>query len=99
MGTHKIKYPIPNLNLKYVELPQDSAYIFFEDGSLYSRKNGKWLTKANNGHGTDIYMVRNPKTGRSSSFSVGAAIRKYFNPDLVEIEGLEHKPIKDFPNY
>lgn len=99
MGQHKIKYPIPNLNLRYVQLPIDPSYIFFEDGSLYSRKNGIWMARANNGRGTDIYMVRDPKTGRSKSFSISAAIRKFFNPDLDQIEGLDHKTIKDFPNY
>lgn len=96
MGRKAKIYPIPQLNLKYVELPFDNNFIFYQDGSIFSRRSGKFLMRQYNQRSNGCYTLFNKNTGKITSFSVKSNLKKYFNNQLPQIDGVEHKPIIDF---
>lgn len=97
-GRKPMIYPLPQNGLKYVPVPFDPLFIFYEDGSMYSRRTGKFMTYAcrDENMNTAYYTLLNKNTGKTCSFSIRINLRRFFESNLPEFEGVEHKPIKDY---
>ena len=93
-----VTYSIPESKYKYVVLPDDPEFIFFENGDLYSLKTGTYLTRATKDDGADYYSIKCGPTNKFKTFSIKRAIKKFFHNQLPQI-GIPHATIKDFPNY
>ena len=91
-------YPLPDNGLKYITVPFDPLFVFYEDGSMYSRKSGKFMTCSykNGSKEAAFYTLFNKNIGKSCSFSVRINLRRYFEGKLPEFEGVQHKPIKGY---
>lgn len=91
-------YPLPQNGLKYIKIPFDENFIFYEDGSMYSRRSGKFMTSFyyNNNPNAAFYTLFDRNLGHTVSFSVRINLRRYFFGTLPQIEGVEHKPIKGY---
>lgn len=94
-GRIKRFYPLPKTNQKTCPLPCSPQYVMFQDGSLYSTKSGKFLTKTKDINGIEIYSFKRPN-GVSTTITIAATLRKLFHNQLPDIEGVEHKPIEGY---
>lgn len=72
-------FEIPTTNLKYVEIPFNKNYIFFEDGQMFNRMTGKYVNKNKSSKcKTEYYYIWNTETEKYISFVVRKNIKKYF---------------------
>ena len=82
--------------LKHAPLYDISPYYeIYQNGEIYSRMSGKFLTKHLHQKSIGISLRRN---GKLTTFSIDALYRKYII-GMPEIEGVEHKPLKNYEQY
>lgn len=84
---------IPDRGMRYIEVPFDKSYIFYEDGVMYSRKSGVFLTPYYNTrtkHKKTYLLQKGCKT-YFCTWNIENNIRKYFLDNPPKIEGVKWK--------
>lgn len=92
-------FKIPERNMRYIELDIHPDYVLYQNGDLYSRVTGKYITKTINDKGIQMYSFRNIFTNKNTTITIKSAIRKYFFNQLPQIPGVKHQTIVNFPDY
>lgn len=95
---NNVTYSIPDLGCKYILLPFDNEFVFYQNGNLFSLKTGAFIKKQITNHGVEFYSIRNGQLKKTHTFVIEQAIKVYFHNQLPQ-NGCKHSTIKDFPNY
>lgn len=87
-------YDLPEVDMKHVPLTDiNELYQLYEDGRIFSRIFGKWLTpciiNGDQAYGLLIHGKHH------STFSKSSLLRKYFG-GIPEFEYIQHKPLKGY---
>ena len=92
-------FPIPETNLRHIQLQIHPDYVLFQNGDLFSRVTGKFIKRTIDAKGNQMYSFKNIFTNKNTTITVKATVRKYFHNQLPQFEGVKHKPIENYPDY
>lgn len=87
---------------KSVELKEDSDYLIFEDGRLYSKKTNRFLAGKIDNVGYRVYSlaIKNPVTGKNGMMLYAhRLVAQYFIPNPNNLPYVHHKDENKLNNH